>query len=127
MRIEPVAVWTVDSDRIGDFYIAYFGAVAGVKYVNSTEGFESYSPSFPSGGARIELMRASGRSELAVDGRVGSAHPAVALGSEVAVNDLANRLRADGIEILNGPGWTGDGYYESVILDPEGNRIESTI
>jgi len=28
---------------------------------------------------------------------------------------------------MDGPRVTGDGYYESVILDPDGNRIEVTI
>ena len=72
-------------------------------------------------------MRVAGRSEPAVGARVGFAHFAIALGSEEAVDDLTNRLRADDVEILDGPRWTGDGYYESVVLDPEGNRIESTI
>ncbi len=29
-------------------------------------------------------------------------------------------------EVLDGPRRTGDGYYESVVLDPEGNRLELT-
>ena len=27
-------------------------------------------------------------------------------------------------EIAGGPRRTGDGYYESVVFDPDGNRIE---
>jgi hypothetical protein len=30
------------------------------------------------------------------------------------------------VAILDGPRRTGDGYYESVTLDPDGNRIEIT-
>ena len=41
MRIEHVAIWTADLDRMRDFYVAYFGAVAGANYHNSTKGFES--------------------------------------------------------------------------------------
>lgn len=37
---------------------------------------------------------------------------------------LTAKLKEEGITVLNGPRRTGDGYYESVILDPEGNRIE---
>ena len=37
---------------------------------------------------------------------------------------LAARLRADGQTILDGPRRTGDGYYECVVRDPEGNRVE---
>ena len=32
----------------------------------------------------------------------------------------------DGYPVISGPRVTGDGYYESCILDPEGNRIEIT-
>jgi len=44
-----------------------------------------------------------------------------------AVNALTNQLREDGYAILGEPRTTGDGYYESVIQDPDGNRIEITI
>ena len=39
---------------------------------------------------------------------------------------LTERLRADGYLVLDGPRRTGDGYYESAIADPDGNRIEIT-
>jgi lactoylglutathione lyase len=34
---------------------------------------------------------------------------------------------AAGYEGISGPRTTGDGYYESCILDGEGNQIEMTI
>jgi lactoylglutathione lyase len=37
-----------------------------------------------------------------------------------------NSSRSEGVAVLDGPRRTGDGYYESVVLDPEGNRIEIT-
>ena len=37
------------------------------------------------------------------------------------------RLAADSVPVLDGPRHTGDGYYESVVLDPDGNRIELTV
>jgi lactoylglutathione lyase len=58
--------------------------------------------------------------------RMGLTHFAIALGSELAVDDLTRRLKADGYPVLDGPRRTGDGYYESVALDPDGNRIEIT-
>jgi lactoylglutathione lyase len=57
---------------------------------------------------------------------MGLTHVAIALGSPSAVDELTERLKADGHPVLDGPRRTGDGYYESVILDPDGNRVEIT-
>jgi lactoylglutathione lyase len=58
---------------------------------------------------------------------MGLIHFAVSVGSEEKVNALTEQLRADGFIIAGEPRRTGDGYYESVILDPENNRIEITL
>jgi lactoylglutathione lyase len=58
---------------------------------------------------------------------LGYAHLAFSVGSEHAVDDLTERLRGDGYEVVSGPRRTGDGYYESVVLDPEGNHVEITV
>ena len=55
MKIEHIAIWTQDLERLKDFYVTYFEAQANDKYVNPTKGFESYFLSFTSG-ARLELM-----------------------------------------------------------------------
>jgi lactoylglutathione lyase len=57
----------------------------------------------------------------------GLAHFAIAVGSKEKVNSLTEQLRNDGFEIAGEPRTTGDGYYESVIHDPEGNSIEITV
>jgi lactoylglutathione lyase len=56
--------------------------------------------------------------------KLGLAHVALTVGDEAAVNALAARLAADGYALLDGPRRTGDGYYECVVGDPEGNRVE---
>ena len=58
---------------------------------------------------------------------IGYAHLAMSVDSAEIVDQLTARLIADGYPHIDGPRHTGDGYYESVILDPEGNRIEITI
>jgi lactoylglutathione lyase len=57
----------------------------------------------------------------------GFAHLAIAVGSVGAVDALTKRLRTDGHDVVDGPRRTGDGYYEFVVLDPEGNRVEVTV
>jgi len=125
--IEHVAIWTDDLERLRTFYERYFGGVAGERYENASTGFRSYFLELD--GARLELMqmpavvdRASGDPQ-----RLGLAHIAFALGSEQAVDELTERLRSDGYAILDGPRRTGDGYYESVVADPDGNRVELTV
>lgn len=126
-RIEHVALWTDDIERCTAFYTGYFGASAGAPYRNAAKGFESRFLSFGDGGARIEVMRTATLAPQAIAAgaqRMGLTHLALALGSERAVDELTARLRADGYPVLDGPRRTGDGYYESVVLDPDGNRIE---
>jgi lactoylglutathione lyase len=128
MRLDHIALWTTDLDRCQRFYETYFGARPGPRYVNAGKGFESCFLSFTDG-ARIEIM-STRTLDLAVGApgaeRLGLAHFAVSVGSHGLVDDLTRRLRADGFVVVDGPRRTGDGYYESVVLDPDGNRIEIT-
>ena len=119
MRIEHVALWTADIERLRAFYEHHLGARADARYENPGKGFASYFLEFD-GGARLELMQGT-------DGTGSFAHLALSLGSEAAVDAATERLRAAGVRVADEPRRTGDGYYESVVLDPDGNRIELTI
>lgn len=125
--IEHVALWTPDLERARGFYERYFDVMAGDKYVNSEKDFSSYFLTFESG-ARLELMHTPELSSAASQGPViGYGHIAISLGSEEAVDRMTEALRADGYPVESGPRRTGDGYYESVVLDPDGNRVELTV
>jgi lactoylglutathione lyase len=127
MKIEHVAIWTNDLERMRTFYETCFGATAGPRYHNPAKQFSSYFLSFD-GGARLELMQIPDLPGGAGSAHaIGYAHLALSVGSQTAVDTLTARLQADGTPILDGPRTTGDGYYESVIADPDGNRIEITI
>lgn len=128
IKIEHIALWVHDLDEFCAFYERNFGASVGPLYENPVRGFCSRFLSF-STGARIEAMTTTTLSpiDLPVGAqRIGLTHLALALGSESAVDQLTRELKAQGVPVLDGPRRTGDGYYESVILDPEGNRIELT-
>jgi lactoylglutathione lyase len=104
------------------------GAAAGEKYVNPATGFESYFLRL-GGDARLEVMArpdVPARSDPPPAEVTGWAHVAFSLGSEHRVDELTEELRAAGVEVVDGPRRTGDGYYESVVLDPDGNRVELT-
>ncbi|MFA9438523.1 VOC family protein [Uliginosibacterium sp. sgz301328] len=129
MRIEHIALWARDVDGLSAFYVRHFGAMASPRYVNEKKRFASIFLSFDSG-ARLELMQ---RPDILPAGddphvmQMGYTHMAISVGSEQEVDALTRKLEAEGCVRLDGPRRTGDGYYESVILDPEGNRIEITV
>lgn len=129
MHIEHVALWTTNLERLKAFYELYFQATAGNKYINPKRQFESYFLTFDSG-ARLELVQMPTISTLLnhADAQfTGYIHLALSVGSGAQVDALTVQLMDDGYRVVDGPRWTGDGYYESCVLDPDGNRIEITI
>jgi lactoylglutathione lyase len=124
-RIEHAAVWVRDLEPMRVFYTEALGGVSGDLYENPATGFRSYFVSFGEG-ARLELMSRSGLSPSPGDTTAGYAHIALALGSREAVDAAVAALRRQGAPIESEPRFTGDDYYEAVVLDPERNRIELT-
>jgi lactoylglutathione lyase len=129
MRIEHVAIWTRDLVAMKNFYCHWFQGEAGPKYANEAKGFESFFLTFPTG-ARLELMRSgiSGEEAPLEDAHLsGYAHIAFSVGSEFKVDILTQQMREAGHTIWGEPRRTGDGYYESIVLDPDGNHVEITV
>ncbi len=127
MRIEHVALYVHDLEAARAFFEHYFDAHAGALYHNERTGFRSYFLTFDDG-ARLEIMTRPDLAELEKPtARTGYAHAAFSVGSTAAVDALTARLAADGYEVLSGPRTTGDGHYESCILDAEDNQIEITV
>lgn len=200
MKIEHVAIWANDIDKVCEFYRKYFGGVVQPLYHNPAKQFTSRFVTFESG-ARLEVMhrpdinvgtlteskpdlacvsretlanrgcdekfifrhirgaaswlrrsptqpRFPSKNELAhfyletegcrpmakpeaqqseIAEHLGFAHLSFSVGSKEDVDRLTQKMSDDGISIVGEPRTTGDGYYESVVLDPEGNRIEITV
>ena len=128
MKIEHVAIWTRDIEKLKDFYVTYFDGVAGDKYTNHKKQFESYFIKFDSG-ARLEVMQMitiPSNLNDTINQYIGLIHIAISVGSVEKVNNLTDTLRKAGYRIVSEPRYTGDGYYESCILDSDGDRIEIT-
>lgn len=126
MGIDHLALWTLDLEKLRDFYVKYFDASSDDKYVNPKTGLETYFLRFESG-ARLEIMT---RPEVFafkqdhINRFTGFAHFAFDLENRENVDNLTDKLFKDGYEVIGEPRVTGDGYYESVVLDPDGNTVE---
>lgn len=125
MKIDHIAIWVKDLELSKQFYMQYFNLRANKLYLNEAKGFSSYFLSFIDG-ARLELMHNKHINSQATDLQFGFAHIAFSVGSICQVDELTEALRNDGYRIVGEPRTTGDGYYESVIADPDGNFVEIT-
>jgi lactoylglutathione lyase len=128
IEISHMALNVRDIEEAKKFYVQYFGAEVNTPQYQSTKtGLETYFLSFANG-SRLELMNWPEMTTKPSGTRVlGFVHVAFSLGSKEAVDALTARLKNDGVPVLSGPRITGDGYYESLVQDPEGNWIEITV
>lgn len=123
MEIDHIAIWTNDLDKMKDFYSKYFNCTVSVRYDNLKKQFSSYFLSFPNG-ARIELMKRIDIFEPIDKVNIGLAHFSINVGTTDKVDNLTKYFENSGVQIESFPRMTGDSCYESVILDPEKNRVE---
>ncbi len=126
MRISHIAIWTTDLEGMRNFYLHYFDASSSTPYFNHTRDFKSYFIKFD-GDCSIELMQMPSipKSRNSTEKQyLGITHFAIKVGSKMKVDKLTKQLKDDGFRVVGEPRTTGDGFYESVILDPEGNRVE---
>lgn len=126
MRIEHAALYVSDLEGTRDFFVRFFRAKTGDVYHNPHTDFRSYFLTFDDG-ARLEVMTKPNMTDADKDlARTGWAHLAFSVGSEAEVDRLTAKLAAAGYKVVSGPRVTGDGYYESCVLGPEGNQVEIT-
>lgn len=126
MRIDHIAIWTNNLEGLKNFYMHYFDASSNEIYYNHSKGFSSYFLTFD-GDCSLEIMEMPGIPHTKNDSIKqfsGFIHLAIKVGSKTVVDQLIETLRNDGFKIVGEPRTTGDGHYESVILDPDGNRVE---
>ena len=134
ITVAHIALWTNRLEELRDFYVRYFDGESGPVYRNPAKGFESFFVRFDgvymksqvwiNGLVALELMRRTDIRDSDEGEHTGFCHVAFGVGSREAVCSLTERLRRDGYRIAGEPRQTGDGYFESVVCDPDGNRIE---
>jgi len=123
MQITHIALWTQNLEGMKYFYTQHFKGQAGSLYTNPKKGFESYFISF-NDSPSIELMRSTRITKRSAREMIGFAHIAFTVGSAEKVRTLTKKLKAANVPVLSEPRFTGDGYFESCVADPDGNRIE---
>jgi lactoylglutathione lyase len=126
MKIDHIAIWTTNLEGLCNFYIRYFDASSSEIYYNHSKEFRSYFLKFD-GECRIEIMempRIPASKNDIIKQHLGLIHFAINVGSKDRVNQLTEILRKDGFKVIGEPRTTGDGNYESIVLDPDGNRVE---
>ena len=127
MKIEHIALFCKDLERMHQFFIDHFEGISNELYHNTRTGLRTYILTFPNGGARLELMQRPDTIDADPSTpKIGFIHVSFAVGSKEAVDAKTIELRDAGYQVTSGPRTTGDGYYESCILGPEGIQIEIT-
>lgn len=127
MKINHVALYVNDLEAMKAFYMRYFDAVSNEMYHNPRTGLRTYILSFGEG-AKLEIMTRPDMTDREKEVcRTGYIHLSFSVGSKEQVDALTATLKSDGYQVLSGPRTTGDGFYESCIVDGEGNQIEITV
>ena len=130
MKVDHIGMYVKDIQKIANFYTKYFkGTLSQPAYHNPKKNFTSHFISFESG-TKLEIMHQPNIKEVKEEPKsqyIGFIHIAFSVGSKENVDKLAEQLKSDGYDIIDGPRTTGDGFYEAYVLDPENNRVEFTV
>lgn len=127
MHIHHIAFFSKDISRLKDFYVALFQAQAGEMYQDE-RNFRSYMVRFKNETV-LELMQMPGILARATPDHddihhVGLHHLAIAVENDDDVIALTKEARDLGSAVIKQPEQTGDGFFESMVTDPDGNLIE---
>ena len=128
MKIDHVALFCRDLEAMRQFFLEHFEGISNDQYYNPRTGLRTYILTFPDGDARLELMQRPDTIDVDPSKpNIGFIHVSFAVRSKEAVDAKTQELRDAGFQVTSGPRTTGDGYYESCILGPEGIQIEIAI
>jgi lactoylglutathione lyase len=126
-QLGQIALATDDVEGLRAFY-RLLGGVASPRCIDRESGLQSCILDFC--GVRLELLERPDHGErAAVDGQSsGLVYLSFALGTADAVDELSGVMAAAGYRVFEPPQRTcEEGCYESVVLDPDGNRLKLTV
>jgi lactoylglutathione lyase len=127
IQIDHIALATDDLACLHGFYRS-LGAVASPTSTDRDTGALSCVMDFC--GVRLVLFErpSSGEAEIGNEQAPALLHLGLALGSADAVDELTAVIAAAGHRVVEPPGRNGEaGRYESVVLDPDGNRLKLSV
>ncbi|MGN0036011.1 MAG: VOC family protein [Bacteroidaceae bacterium] len=128
IKIDHIALYCLDLEAMRTFFINHFGCQSNDMYHNPRTGLKTYILSFPEGGTRLEIMSHPKVDEISSGlYKAGFIHLSIAVGSKENVVEKTHELTAAGYECVSGPRVTGDGYFESGLIGPEGIILEITV
>jgi lactoylglutathione lyase len=124
MKVNHIALYVNDLEKMKAFYEKYFNAKSNKMYHNQKTGLKTYFLEFING-CRVEIMTKENLNDINKEiNNTGYIHIAFSVGSKDTVDELTKRIENDGYKVISKPRTTGDGYYESCVVDPEDNQIE---
>jgi lactoylglutathione lyase len=126
-QLENIALATDNVEGLRDFYLQ-LGRLASPPSTDPNTNLVSCVVDFC--GVRLEFVERAPRGKGATGdgGSSGLIHLGFALGSADAVDELTGVIAAAGYRVLELPHRTCElGCYESVVLDPDGNRLKLTV
>jgi lactoylglutathione lyase len=125
-QVDHIALATDDIERARGFY-RLVGAMAAPFTTDPDTGLRHCILDFC--GVRLELYERPGGGEGTASGHTPALlHLGFALGSADAVDELSAVVAAAGYRVLEPPHRAGGlGRYESMVLDPDGNRLKLTV
>ena len=124
MKINHIALYVNDLEKMKAFYEKYFNAKSNNMYHNQKTGLKTYFLEFGNG-CRVEIMTKENLNNIKKEANnTGYIHIAFSVGSKETVDVLTKRIENDGFKVISQPRTTGDDYYESCVVDPEDNQIE---
>jgi lactoylglutathione lyase len=126
-QIERIALATSDLESLCDFY-RRLGGIASPLSIDSEDDVRACALDFC--GIRLEVFERPPNWGEAAEERMPTRllHLGFALQSADAVDELTRALAAEGHPVIEPPHRTAEnGRYESIVLDPDGNRLRLSV